>query len=335
MRIIRKKRLKCKSCSSYLQEWGITSSGKKRYYCKKCKLTKLYQQKNARQDLFLLFKQYVLNGITYEMLSVFSGYSIRQLTRIFHPLFETDPPALPIPPSPISSFPCLLVDGLWFGRWFVLMVYRQSKKLTIIYISTAGHEVTTKIEKDLKYVLSLGYIFSGVVSDGGTGVVSAIKTVLRFTPHQICLAHMHRDITASIGKRSKDYRIQELRALSDHLWLIESKEALRWWRKKLHEWIQMNHEFLEEWRTDDTGRGWYVHKGVRKAVRILQELPCTSFKFLDYPLLPKTTNELEAQFGHLGKRWLAHRGLKRSRWKQFLKWFVYFYNQKKLSQKKN
>lgn len=27
--------------------------------------------------------------------------------------------------------------------------------------------------------------------------------------------------------------------------------------------------------------------------------------------MPKTTNELEAQFGHLGKRWLAHRGLKR------------------------
>ena len=50
--------------------------------------------------------------------------------------------------------------------------------------------------------------------------------------------------------------------------------------------------------------------------------------------MPKTTNELEAQFGHLGKRWLSHRGLKRERWKDFLKWFVYFYNQEKLSQKK-
>jgi len=40
----------------------------------------------------------------------------------------------------------------------------------------------------------------------------------------------------------------------------------------------------------------------------------------------KTTNELEAQFGHLEKRWLAHRGLKKLRWEQFLHWFVYFYN---------
>lgn len=269
------------------------------------------------------------------MLATFSGYSIRYLEKIFHTILENNPPPLPILPLPASSSPCLLVDGLWFGRWFVLMVYRQSKKLTIIHISPAGREVTTKIEKDLKYVLSLGYLFAGVVSDGGTGVVAAIRSVLRFTPHQICLAHMHRDITSAIGKRSKDYRIQELRHLADHVWLIESKEALRWWRKKLYEWIDLNHEFLEEWRVDDTGRGWYVHKGVRKAVRILQELPYISFRFLDYPFLPKTTNELEAQFGHLGKRWLAHRGLKRTRWKQFLKWFVYFYNQKKLSQKKS
>jgi hypothetical protein len=47
--------------------------------------------------------------------------------------------------------------------------------------------------------------------------------------------------------------------------------------------------------------------------------------------MPKTTNELEGQFGNLGKRWLAHRGLKTEKWEQFMKWFVYFYNQDKLS----
>ena len=331
-----RKRKKCKSCSSYLHVWGKTRKGKLRYKCPTCKVTQLhYLSKPVKQSLKTLFKQYVLNGITYEMLSTFSGYSIRYLEKIFHQLLESNPPSLSIPPSPVSSYPCLLVDGLWFGRWFVLMVYRQSKKLTIIHVSTAGREVTTKIEKDLKNILSLGYVFSAVVSDGGTGVVSAIHKALRFIPHQICLAHMHRDVTSAIGKRSKDFRIQELRAIADHVWLIESRSALSWWKDKLYTWIKFNHDFLEEWRTDDTGRGWYVHKGVRKAVRILKDLPYISFKFLDHPLIPKTTNELEAQFGHLGKRWLAHRGLKRTRWKQFLKWFVYFYNQKKLSQKKN
>lgn len=49
--------------------------------------------------------------------------------------------------------------------------------------------------------------------------------------------------------------------------------------------------------------------------------------------MPKTTNELEAQFGHLSIRWLAHRGLKTEKWEQFMKWFVYFYNKNKLSSK--
>lgn len=146
---------------------------------------------------------------------------------------------------------------------------------------------------------------------------------------------MHRAVRRAIGRYPRDPRIQELKMIADHVWLIESKEALAWWRQQVTTWIQENRNYLKERRYDQEWNYWYVHKGARKAVAILQSLPSTSFKFLDHPLMPKTTNELEAQFGHLGKRWLAHRGLKRERWNDFLKWFVYFYNQEKLSQKKS
>ena len=118
------------------------------------------------------------------------------------------------------------------------------------------------------------------------------------------------------------------------MWLIESKEALRWWRKQVSIWIEVNNKYLKDWRKDNEGHWWFVHRGVRKAVRIMRELPFISFKFLTYSLMPKTTNEIEAQFGHLGKRWLIHRGLKKERWEQFLKWFVYFYNEEKLTDRK-
>lgn len=192
-----------------------------------------------------------------------------------------------------------------------------------------GKEAATRIEKDLKKIQEQ-YIFNGIVSDGGTGIVSAINTVFPHTPHQVCLSHMHRGIIAAIGRYSKDYRVQELKRLADHVWLIESQEALRWWRGKLNDWIKRNNEFLKERRYDINYNWWHIHKGPRKAVRTLQELPYTSFTFLRHPLMPKTTNEIEAQFRHLGKRWLAHRGLKRERWEHFLRWFVYFYNQDKL-----
>ncbi len=267
------------------------------------------------------------------MLSSISGYSVPHLVEKFHEYFLEDPPPLSKLDQSHQEVTFLLIDGLWFGRWFVLMVYRQSGNLVILHIAVAGREVTTKISRDLKMVKEMGYRFTGIVSDGGTGIVGAVNIVFPHTPHQICLAHLHRGIIAAIGRYPREERVKELKSLADHVWLIESKEALRWWEDKLKHWINAHNAYLKERRYDIDYNWWYVHKGVRRAVATLQELPHTSFKFLNHPLMPKTTNEIEAQFGHLGKRWLAHRGMKRDRWKDFLKWFVYFYNQDKISQK--
>lgn len=284
--------------------------------------------------MFVLFRQYILWGITYEMLAHSSGYSKQYLSFWFHSFLDEEVPQLQRIDQSGNIEAYLLIDGLWFGRWFVLMVYRQSKNLTILHISVAGKEVATKIKRDLTHLIALDYRFTGIVSDGGTGIVSAVNAVFPHIPHQICLAHMHRRIIAALGRYPKDFRIQELKMIADHVWRIESQEALRWWQKMLSVWIQDNDKFLWEYREDTEGHRWYIHKGVRKAVRMLVVLPRISFTFLTHPTMPKTTNELEAQFGHLGKRWLAHRGLKKSRWANFLNRFVYFYNEEKLSSRK-
>lgn len=327
------KRPICKSCSNYLSPWGKTALGKKRYRCKLCGVSRIYHSNKTPTDFFKLFRQYVLWGLTYEVLSALSGYSIPHLAEKFHQYLDTTPPESNSPLIDQSSLDqtYLLIDGLWFGRWFVLMVYRQSKNLTILHISQMGREVSSKISKDLKTVQNQ-YIFSGVVSDGGTGIVSAIDEVYPHLPHQRCLAHLHREATNALGRYPKDDRVKLLKQLADHLWLIESRSALSWWRKQLKDWIKQNWDYLQEYRRDETGKWWYIHKGVRKSVRILLTAPDYSFTFLTHHLMPKTTNEIEAQFGHLGKRWLAHRGLKRHRWTSFLNWFVYLYNQDKLSQ---
>lgn len=325
-----KRRLFCKTCSTLLVAWGKTLSGKKRYRCRCCQTTREYHTKKQRVDVFQLFKHYVLWGLTYQMLSSISGYSVRYLEDKFHAYFKEDSPTPPRLDQSNQEVTFLLIDGLWFGRWFVLMVYRQSGNLLILHIAIAGREVTTKISKDLKMVREMGYRFTGIVSDGGTGIVGAVNLVFPHIPHQICLAHLHRGVIASIGRYPRDERVRELKKIAHHIWLIESKEALRWWIGKLNKWITVHNTYLKERRYDIDYNWWYVHKGVRHAVTTLQELPHTSFKFLDHPLMPKTTNELEAQFGHLGKRWLSHRGMKKERWKDFLKWFVYFYNQEKL-----
>lgn len=268
------------------------------------------------------------------MLTDDSGYSTRHLMRQFHLFLKEEPPLCLLPPTPIRET-FLLADGLWLKRWYVVMVYRRSKDLTILHLSIAGKEAASVIGRDLQHLKEeRQFRFTGIVSDGGRGIVNAIQTVFPHTPHQICMAHMHRDAVSAMGRRPRDLRIQELKNLADHMWLIESREALSWWRKQVLDWHGRNYRFLLEHRRDDTGRWWYVHKGARRAYRILTVIPYTSFTFLSLPLMPKTTNELEAQFGHFGKRWLIHRGLKTERWEHFMKWFVYFYNLHKLSQSK-
>jgi hypothetical protein len=327
-----KKRLLCLSCNKFLVPWGKTAARRKRYYCRTCKVSRTFlKQVSRKTNPQTLFKQYVLWGNTYEMLSSLSGYSIRSLQEKFYGYFVTDPPKLPLLNQSEIAETFLLIDGLWFSRYFVLMAYRQSGSLYLLHIAVCGREVSTKIAKDLRFVCERGYKFTGIVSDGGTGILKAVEEVFPHAPHQICLAHLHRGIIAAIGRYPRDERVKELKVLADHVWLIESKEALQWWSKQVQTWIKQHHIFLKEKRYDIDHNWWYIHKGVRHAIATLQELPYTSFKFLDHPLMPKTTNEIEAQFGHIGKRWLAHRGMKRERWKDFLKWFVYFYNKEKLS----
>jgi len=328
------KRPKCSSCNNQLTVWGKTSSGKKRYGCNRCKKTRLYQQHIQKVDFFSLFRQYVLWGHTYEQLSDITGYSIQHLSNKFHIFLLQEPPELPLLDQSGITETFLLLDGLWLKRGFVLMAYRQSGNLKLLHISVIGREAASKIAKDLSHLISLGYRFTGIVSDGGTGIVKAVADVFPHRPHQICLAHLHRDVIAAIGRYPKSERVKELKGLADHVWLIESKEALRWWQEQVEIWVESHNTFLKEKKYDLDYNWWFIHKGVRRAVSILRSLPKTSFKFLDHPLMPKTTNELEAQFGHLGKRWLSHRGLKTEKWEYFMRWFVYFYNEDKVSPRK-
>lgn len=263
------------------------------------------------------------------MLSSTSGLSVRHLEEKFHKLLKLEPPTLPRFDQAGVDEAFLLIDGLWFDKNFVLMVYRQRGNLKIIHISIAGREVGTKIAKDLRTVKRMLLIFTGVVSDGGKGIVLGVGIVFPHVPHQICLAHMHRDVINALGRYPKNESVKELKRLADHVWLIESKEALGWWKQELRNWIENNLAYLTETHRDETGRSWFIHAGVRKAVRIMARLSKTSFVFLDHPTMPKTTNELEASFGHLGQRWLRHKGLKKERWESFLNWFVYFYNKEK------
>jgi len=325
----------CVACNNRCTRWGYHRSGAVRYRCCFCGKTQTAHQKivGKQQGILRWFERYVLKGTTYAVLSEWSGIPIRTLEASFHQLLDQNPPEMVIPQPPTEEA-YLLIDGLWFGRRTCLVLYRQSGMKPILRASFMPKEWGRMIAKDLEYLKHQQYRFTAVISDGGTGIQKAIMAVYGHIPHQICLAHLHRLATNAIGRRPKDDRVRELKALADHLWKIESGEALEWWKVQMNEWVRQNWEFLHERRRDTEGHWWFIHHGVRKAVRTLLTASESSFVFLTHPLLPKTTNELEATIGNLSMKHLIHRGLKRERTPSFLRWFIFFYNRKILSCRK-
>ena len=132
-------------------------------------------------------------------------------------------------------------------------------------------EYGSYIAEDLLEIKYMGYRFYGIVSDGGKGVRTGVNEVYKFKPHQICLAHVTRNAAKSIGKRSKEERIQELRRLIYDMWKIENEEALYYWYSKVLTWEKRNIQYLRERRYDNTGRKWFVHRGARKAIRLIKK----------------------------------------------------------------
>jgi hypothetical protein len=259
------------------------------------------------------FEQYVLYGATFASLVRTGPYSISTLQRRFERLFVQDPPLLVLPKESQEGETYLILDGRWFGKRICLMLYRQSKSKIILYASFMPKEYGSLILKNLKYLEAHGYRFAGIVSDGGTGIKKAVVKMYGHIPHQICMAHIHRQATNCLGKYPKEERVKELKALADHMWLIESREAREWWKKQVNHWIQVHGLFIGQTRWDTTGHWWYVHSGVRKSVRAIKTAYEECFTFLDHPLMPRTSNEIEATIGTLSMKHLVHRGMKREK----------------------
>jgi hypothetical protein len=330
-----KNRLICRTCNRKLQRYGRTTAGTVRFRCRTCGITQISHQKRkpSKRPYFHLFREYVLDGVTYQYLAKKNRVAQKTLALWFHSYLAQEPPWLPLPPLDREHL-YLLIDGKWQGKQAVTMLYRRSDTKTILHTSVMKKEYASLIKKDLIYLVSQGFVCSGVISDGGTGITKAVAEVFPYLPHQRCLAHVHRQYTAALGKQPKEPCVQELKKLVDHLFLIESRAALKDWLSWVKHWQHVNWQYLHERRRDDLGRVWFAHPAARKVCFGLFKTTKTSFVFLRQPLMPKTTNCLEASIGVMADKKRIHRGLKRKRQPQFINWYIYFYNQRLMSSRK-
>jgi hypothetical protein len=199
-----------------------------RYRCLECGKTFVSQRRakwvsrKKEVELQKWFRLYILKGLTYDVISGLSGLSIRSLEKNFHEQLEKYPPVFKISPHIIKQADrptYLLIDGKWWGKTSVDMLYRLVDIKAIIHHSFLKREYASQIERDLRYIVDeLGYSnIHAVISDGGPGIRKAVLKVFGHIPHQICLAHVSREITRCLGKFPQADNLQLLKSLANHM----------------------------------------------------------------------------------------------------------------------
>jgi hypothetical protein len=272
------------------------------------------------------FKKWVSGRMTIEEIAITSGYSSRQLHRWFDDYLDTWPSWTINTSTPIY----LLIDGTYYSDDHCLIIYRAENLRRTIFYRFATHEDDDEIASDLLNIRDLGYEVIGITTDGGDNIIRAVQYVFPHVPRQRCVVHVQRECLASITQRPRSPEARMFRNLVQQLSIVYTNNDKLWWLSRYSRWTEDNLEYVfQKGVVSYSKQEYYVHNDLRKAYIHLKRALPNLFTYIDHPGVPKTTNALEAFFGHIKDQIRLHRGLAETRIDNFIKWFLFFNDEKK------
>lgn len=319
---IRRKR--CPHCG-FLEtiKWG-KQNGHQRFRCKNCDTLFTHTRKDVTaQNRFVYFEQWILGKQTIKQLCRLSGYSEKSL-RIWFYSYLRNYPEWDISRRESVN---LMIDGTYFPNKVCLVLYRDFNiKATMLYRLT-DNEWESEIREDLENLISLGIEIESVTCDGNSSIIKSVKRTSKDIIIQRCIVHVQRESKMWLTKHPKSDAGKSLRSLASVIHLIKSADDRDYWLFEFQLWERVYHDYItEKSYSDELPQGWYTHKMVRKSyVHIRRALP-NMFHYIDNANIPNNTNSLESFFGHLKQNISLHRGLSKSHYRNYVKWYLYFRN---------
>jgi hypothetical protein len=276
------------------------------------------------ENRFIWFKKWVLERQTYQTISRDSGYSKDTLQRTFYTILEQSPKLNIIKREKVH----LRLDATYFSK-FCLIAYQDDFDGYTQLIRFTDGEHYEEIKEDITNLIRLGVQLESITSDGHKSILKAIKKTDKNIIIQRCLVHIQRMCLLWVTRYPKHLSGQELRKLVCVLMNIKTMNDKLFWTKELNVWYNRHKEYLsEKTYNTQTGRYWYTHKLLRRSYyKIKRALP-NMFHYLNNPDIPKTTNGIEGYFSHLKNHLDLHRGLTPKNRINFIKWYIYFSNEK-------
>ncbi len=276
------------------------------------------------KNRFIWFKKWVLERQTYKTLSRDSGCSKDTLQKTFYAILEQSPKIKIIKREKVN----LRMDATYFSK-FCLVAYQDNFDGYIQLIRFTDDERYEEIREDLNNLILLGVQLESITTDGHKSVLKAIKKAVPDVLVQRCLVHIQRMCLIWLTRYPKHSSGVELRKLVLQLLKIKTENDKLFWKNEIELWYKRHQEYLsEKTYNEETGRYWYKHKLVRRSYFTIKRALPNMFHYLQNTNIPNTTNGIEGYFSHLKNHLDLHRGLTLKNRINFIKWYIYFSNEK-------
>lgn len=322
-----RRRQRCPKCGSLdIIKWGVRNYIQ-RYKCCNCKSLFSARRKDiSKSNRFPWFKKWVSGKMTIDEISTTSGYSPRQLYRWFDEYLDE----FPTWSINTSQKIYLLIDGTYYSDNHCLVLYRaENLKRTLFYRFTTIED-DDEIASDLINIKSMGYDIIGITTDGGDNIIRAVEYVFPTVPRQRCIVHVQRECLRSITLHPRSPEARMLRNIVLKLNDVRTLNDKLWWMSMFNRWEEDNKEYACEKATlPNSNLTYFIRNDLRKAYIHLKRAIPYLFVYIDNAGMPKTTNAIEAFFGHIKDHLRIHRGLSKTRIDNFIRWYLYFNDEKK------
>jgi hypothetical protein len=222
----------------------------------------------------------------------------------------------------------LRLDATYFEQ-FCLICYQDDHDGYTQLIRFTDGEHYDEIKEDLSNLIKLGIQIESITSDGHKSIIKAINSSMPEVIAQRCLVHIQRMCLLWLTRFPKHVAGQELRRLVLLILKIKMQNDKIFWIHEFRQWHERHKVYInEKTYIPETERFWYTHKLLRRSYYTIKKAMPNMFHYLSNPKIPNTTNGIEGFFGHLKNHLDLHRGLSLKNRINFIKWYIYFSNEK-------
>lgn len=302
----------CLLCGTKLVKNGRHRSGTQRWRCPSCGASSVRRRPDvtAREQLRRFVIWLTGKATQSETDGTASGRSFRRHTAWCWDLV----PRL----GPVETIHhAVLVDGIWIGTWCLLIALSDTGR--VLAWQWCARETTAAWKALLEQVPAPAVL----VSDGGSGLPSALRQCWPETKHQRCLFHLQLNTTRHLTRNPRTNAGRALRRLVMDLSGVRDEDAAIDWQLHLEQWWQRFGHLTNERTLLRNGRFGFTHDRLRKAWLLVRLVVRKNLIFTHITYgNPRTTSALESLNAQIRDLLRHHRGMTEEHRRRAVEWFL-------------